>query len=134
MLGVLRESLRQSLLYVEMLQRLTPFPPLGLPQQWLQPFLPGIPPHPQPETPPPPAESAAVEGLLHRIGELERRLGDLDAPVREPPPKAASRKNKPGRGERRRVTAGRPQAVLGVECGGRRTPEPNQNACSPTWK
>jgi polyhydroxyalkanoate synthesis repressor PhaR len=87
MYGFLRDSVRQALLYVELLQRAAPFNPLLPPQEWLRPFLPGSFARPGPE--------ADVSALLDRIAELERRLDELRAP-------AEGRKKRPGERGRRR--------------------------------
>jgi len=79
--GVIRESLRQSLLSVELLQRVPPCNPLGLPQDWLRSFLPGV--RPPSEFPAPQTGEADVAVLLRRIDELERRLDERDASSRK---------------------------------------------------
>jgi polyhydroxyalkanoate synthesis repressor PhaR len=76
MFGLLRDSVHQALLYVEMLQRAAPFNPLLPPQEWLRSFLPGNFARPGPEP--------DVNELLGRIAELERRLDELrDAAQRQ---------------------------------------------------
>jgi polyhydroxyalkanoate synthesis repressor PhaR len=97
MFGVIRESVRQSLLYIEMFQRVSPFNPLGLPQEWLRAFLPGVSPRGAPEDRAPRGAEADVEGLSRRLGELERRLGELDAAAGEAGPTTTPRTRKPGR-------------------------------------
>ena len=81
MFGFLRDSVRQALLYVEMLQRAVPFNPLLPPQEWLRAFL--------PERFAPRGPEVDVNALLARIAELERRLDELRNA-------GAGRKKKPG--------------------------------------
>jgi hypothetical protein len=69
MFGFLRDSVRQALLYVEMLQRAAPFNPLLPPQEWLRAFLPESFARRRPEV--------DVNTLLARIAELERRLDEF---------------------------------------------------------
>jgi len=69
MFGFFRDSVRQALLYVEMLQRDAPFNPLLPPQEWLRAFLPESFARRTPEV--------DVKALLARIAELERRLDEL---------------------------------------------------------
>jgi polyhydroxyalkanoate synthesis repressor PhaR len=69
MFGFLRDSVRQALLYVEMLQRAAPFNPLLPPKEWLWAFLPNSFVHH--------SQEADVSSLLGRITELERRLDEL---------------------------------------------------------
>jgi polyhydroxyalkanoate synthesis repressor PhaR len=69
MFGFLRDSVRQALLYVEMLQRAAPFNPMLPPQEWLRAFLPESFARRSPEV--------DVNTLLARITELERRLDGL---------------------------------------------------------
>jgi polyhydroxyalkanoate synthesis repressor PhaR len=83
--GVIRESLRQSLLSVELLQRTPPCNPLGLPQDWLRSILPGA--RPPSEGPAPQSGEAEVATFLRRIGELERRLDERDASSRKRKPR-----------------------------------------------
>lgn len=76
LLGVIRESVRQSLRYVEAFQRGPSFSCLGLPQEWLRAFLPGAPASSEP--PVLQGEQADMDVLLRRIGELERRFDERD--------------------------------------------------------
>jgi hypothetical protein len=69
MFGFLRDSVRQALLYVEMLQRAAPFNPLLPPPDWLRAFLPESFARRTPEV--------DVNSLLARIAELERRLDEF---------------------------------------------------------
>jgi polyhydroxyalkanoate synthesis repressor PhaR len=109
MFGALRDPVRLSLQYAEMLQRAGSFNPLALPQEWVRAFLPGLPSRDQPDlgglgglggASALPAAEVPVDGLLRRIAELERRLDDLGglpAPDEAPGPNTTSRKRKPGR-------------------------------------
>jgi len=85
LLGVIRQAVRRSLEYVELFQRVPPFNPLGLSQEWLQAFLPGAPP---PAPPAPPASEADVDALRRRIEDLERRLEERN--TGEPGPGSSS--------------------------------------------
>jgi polyhydroxyalkanoate synthesis repressor PhaR len=96
MLGVIRDSVRQSLLYIEMFQRMAPFNPLGVPQEWLRTFLPGLPLQGPPENQAPRGTEADLDALLRRIGDLERRLAEVDAAAGDAGPATTSRKRKPG--------------------------------------
>jgi polyhydroxyalkanoate synthesis repressor PhaR len=69
MFAFLRDSVRQALHYVEMLQRAAPFHPLLPTQEWLRPFL--------PENSARPGADGDTGDLLARIAELERRLDEL---------------------------------------------------------
>jgi polyhydroxyalkanoate synthesis repressor PhaR len=69
MFAFLRDSVRQALQYVEMLQRAAPFHPLLSTQEWLRTFL--------PESFARPGAERDTSALLARIAELERRLDEL---------------------------------------------------------
>jgi polyhydroxyalkanoate synthesis repressor PhaR len=88
-LGFLRDYLRQSLNYMEMLQRPAAADPLLVSLPWLRALLPGVPVAPAPG--PDPA------ALLQRISELERRLDDLQNRSGAADPAAARQGNKAGR-------------------------------------
>jgi len=92
MLGVIRESVRQSLGYIEMFQHLAPFNPLGLPQGWLRALLSGVPSQDPHVNLAPRSAGPDVESLLRRIGELDAAAGDSG-------PTTTSRKRKRGRRE-----------------------------------
>jgi len=98
LLGVIRESVRQSLRYVELFQRVPPCNPLGLPEEWLRAFLPRVPPSSEPPAQKGPAgragSEADVDVLLRRIGELERRLDERDAAA-APGPSTSFQRRKP---------------------------------------
>ncbi|SRR5579883_125082 len=92
MFAFLRDSVRQALQYVEILQRAAPFNPLLSAQEWLRAFLPeGRSRH---------GSESDAGALLRRIGELERRLDELRNAAQERPPRSSPRKKK--RDERRR--------------------------------
>jgi len=98
MLGLLRDYARQSLPYVEMLERAAPFNPWSASQERLRAFLTGVPGQERPSSPKARAADVAVDDLLHRIGELERQLGELRAAAGESGPNAPPRKIEPGGG------------------------------------
>jgi polyhydroxyalkanoate synthesis repressor PhaR len=98
LLGFLRDYVRQSLAYAEMLQRAAPLNPLAVPGEWMQAFLPGSPPRSQPEATPPPEAPPDSDALARRVADLERRLEELQASAGKPGPAAASGRARPQRG------------------------------------
>jgi hypothetical protein len=86
MFAFLRDSVRQALQFVEMLQRAAPFNPLLPAQEWLRTFF--------PETRARHGSEVDVSALLHRIAELERRIDELRNAVPERPPQSTPRKKK----------------------------------------
>ena len=87
MFAFLRDSVRQALQSVEMLQRAAPFNPLLPAQEWLRTFF--------PETRAKHGSEVDVSSLLHRIAELERRLDALGNAAEEHSPRPSPRKKKP---------------------------------------
>ncbi len=87
LLGLLRESLRQSMQQAGSLPAPTPINPFALSQEWMRTFLPGVPSW----SPAAGVPDDARDGLLRRIADLERRL---DALQPAPPPEPAAKSDK----------------------------------------
>ncbi len=83
MLGALRDYVRGSLPYAELMQRAASFNPLLTPAEWMRSLMPGLPPAPLP-----PEEKGEgggeLELLKRRIAELERRIEEVQAAPRKP--------------------------------------------------
>src|SRR6516225_3354216 len=92
MFAFLRDSVRQALQSVEMLQRAAPFNPLLPAREWLRSFF--------PESRAKCGSDVDVNALLRRIAELERRIDELGNTEQERPQRSTPRKKK--RDERRR--------------------------------
>jgi polyhydroxyalkanoate synthesis repressor PhaR len=87
MFACLRDSVRQALQYVEILQRAPPFNPLLLAQEWLRAVL--------PESRAKLGSEVDVSALLRRVAELERRIDELHNTAPERPPRPAYRERNP---------------------------------------
>jgi polyhydroxyalkanoate synthesis repressor PhaR len=83
MLTFLREHVRQSLAYAELMQRAAPFGPLLAPAEWMRTLLPGNTPQDTRD------DAAMLDALTRRIAELERRIEELQAAPDERRPGAA---------------------------------------------
>jgi polyhydroxyalkanoate synthesis repressor PhaR len=95
-LGGLREYVRQSLAYFDMMQRAAVINPIADLGNWMRAVWPGLPPQGQPG-PSSPGAGPDAEALARRVAELERRLEELHAAAGKPDPKAPSGADRPNR-------------------------------------
>ncbi len=95
MLGVLREYVRRSLPYAELMQRAASFNPLLTPAEWMRTLMPGLPPLDNPGASSSAQASGDLDLLKSRIAELERRIEEVQAAPTPPGPGAAG-KGRPG--------------------------------------
>src|SRR5262249_38316809 len=91
-LGSLRENMRKSQAYLELMQRAVAFNPLALPGTLMNAFFSGSPAPLQRESSGP--AEADAEALARRVAELEKRLEELRAAAGKRDSKALSPKNK----------------------------------------
>jgi len=94
MLGSLREYVRKSLAYLDLVKRAAAFNPLAVPATLMNAVFPSLPPLDQPRPVSPSAAGQEAAALAQRVAELERRLEEL---LRATGSKAASAQEKPKR-------------------------------------
>jgi len=92
-LGSLRENVRKSLAFFDLMQRAAAFNPMAVPRTFLNAFFPGLPAQDQPGSPT--GVGPDADALVRRVAELEKRLEELQPATRR---KAASHQERPNSG------------------------------------